>query len=92
MSETSYTSLRYEVEDAVATITLDRPEARNALDAALKRELLAAIRAVRAVTTRFERSSSRARAPRSAPARTCASRRPRMPRPCRRSCAAPTTP
>ena len=45
MGEPSYTSLRYEVEDAVATITLDRPDARNALDAALKRELLAAIRA-----------------------------------------------
>ena len=29
----------------MATITLDRPDARNALDAALKRELLAAIRA-----------------------------------------------
>ena len=38
-------SLRYEVHDAVATLTLDRPEARNALDAALKRELLAAITA-----------------------------------------------
>ena len=38
-------SLRYEVQDAVATLTLDRPEARNALDAALKRELLAAITA-----------------------------------------------
>ena len=38
-------SLRYEVEDAVATLTLDRPEARNALDATLKRELLAAITA-----------------------------------------------
>jgi len=38
-------SLRYEVEDAVATLTLDRPEARNALDAALKRDLLAAITA-----------------------------------------------
>jgi 2-(1,2-epoxy-1,2-dihydrophenyl)acetyl-CoA isomerase len=38
-------SLRYEVQDAVATLVLDRPEARNALDAALKRELLAAISA-----------------------------------------------
>ncbi|HEY4190323.1 MAG TPA: enoyl-CoA hydratase-related protein, partial [Candidatus Limnocylindrales bacterium] len=38
-------SLRYEVRDAVATLTLDRPAARNALDAALKRELLAAIEA-----------------------------------------------
>ena len=45
MAEARHTSLRYEVEDAVATITLDRPEARNALDAALKRELLAALRA-----------------------------------------------
>ena len=48
-------SLRYEVEDAIATITLDRPDARNALDAALKRALLAALgsrrpdRAVRVV-------------------------------------------
>jgi 2-(1,2-epoxy-1,2-dihydrophenyl)acetyl-CoA isomerase len=47
--------LRYEVADAVATITLDRPEALNALTVALKRELLAAVRraekdrAVRAV-------------------------------------------
>ena len=38
-------SLRYEVDDAVATLTLDRPEARNALDAELKRELLAAFTA-----------------------------------------------
>jgi 2-(1,2-epoxy-1,2-dihydrophenyl)acetyl-CoA isomerase len=45
MAEAGYSSLRYEVADAIATVTLDRPEARNALDAALKRELLAAIRA-----------------------------------------------
>jgi len=38
------TSLRYAVDEGIATITLDRPGARNALDAALKRELLAAMR------------------------------------------------
>ena len=45
MSANVYTALRCEVGGAIATITLDRPDARNALDAALKRELLAAIRA-----------------------------------------------
>jgi 2-(1,2-epoxy-1,2-dihydrophenyl)acetyl-CoA isomerase len=45
MGEPARASLRYEVADAVATLTLDRPEARNALDATLKRELLGAIRA-----------------------------------------------
>jgi 2-(1,2-epoxy-1,2-dihydrophenyl)acetyl-CoA isomerase len=40
------TSLRYEVADAIATITLDRPEALNALTVPLKTELLAAFRAV----------------------------------------------
>lgn len=43
-SGASFTMLRYEVADAVATITLDRPEALNALDGTLKGELLAAIR------------------------------------------------
>lgn len=38
-------TLRYEVADAVATITLDRPDALNALTVASKRELLAALRA-----------------------------------------------
>jgi 2-(1,2-epoxy-1,2-dihydrophenyl)acetyl-CoA isomerase len=48
-------SLRYAVEGAVATITLDRPAALNSLDAALKTELTGALRsagrdpAVRAV-------------------------------------------
>lgn len=45
MADTAPTALRYEVGEAVATVTLDRPGARNALDATLKRELLAAIRA-----------------------------------------------
>jgi 2-(1,2-epoxy-1,2-dihydrophenyl)acetyl-CoA isomerase len=42
----AYTTLRYEVADAIATITLDRPEALNALTVPLKVELLAAFRAV----------------------------------------------
>ena len=51
----AYTTLRYEVADAIATITLDRPEALNALTIPMKTELLAALgavardRAVRAV-------------------------------------------
>ena len=35
----SYQTLRYEVKDAVATLTLDRPDAYNALNLALGREL-----------------------------------------------------
>ncbi len=42
----AFTALRYEVAEAVATITLDRPEALNALTISLKNELLAAFRAV----------------------------------------------
>ena len=42
----TYTSLRYEVVDAIATITLDRPDALNALTVPLKTELLQALRAV----------------------------------------------
>ena len=38
----AFTTLRYEVADAVATITLDRPEALNALTVASKVELRAA--------------------------------------------------
>lgn len=37
-------TVRYEVADAIATITLDRPEALNALTVPMKRELLAAVR------------------------------------------------
>lgn len=40
----AFTALHYEVADGVATITMDRPEALNALDRALKTELLAAVR------------------------------------------------
>ena len=41
----AFSVVRYEVDSGIATITLDRPDALNALDAALKRELLAAFRA-----------------------------------------------
>jgi len=44
----SFATLRYEVVGAVATITLDRPDALNALTVASKRELLAAFEAVAA--------------------------------------------
>jgi 2-(1,2-epoxy-1,2-dihydrophenyl)acetyl-CoA isomerase len=37
-------TVRYEVEDGVATITLDRPDAMNGLDVATKEALLAAVR------------------------------------------------
>ncbi|HEY6057670.1 MAG TPA: enoyl-CoA hydratase-related protein [Candidatus Limnocylindrales bacterium] len=42
--EDRYEVLRYEIDESIATITLDRPDALNALDLALKRELLAALR------------------------------------------------
>ncbi len=38
--------LRVEVADSIATLTLDRPDALNALTAALKRDLLAALRRI----------------------------------------------
>ncbi len=38
--------LRLEIDDGIATITLDRPDALNALTIALKQELLAAFRSV----------------------------------------------
>ncbi|HEU4568325.1 MAG TPA: enoyl-CoA hydratase/isomerase family protein, partial [Marmoricola sp.] len=37
-------TVRYEVADGVATITLDRPEAMNGLDVATKESLLEAVR------------------------------------------------
>src|SRR5918992_3659592 len=51
----TFNDLRFETADRIATITLDRPDALNALTVPLKRELLAALRsagrdrAVRAV-------------------------------------------
>lgn len=44
MPAASFSALRWEVADGVGTITLDRPESLNSLDATLKRELLAALR------------------------------------------------
>ena len=42
----AYTTLRYEVADGIATMTLDRPEALNALTVASKQELFAALERV----------------------------------------------
>jgi enoyl-CoA hydratase/carnithine racemase len=43
----TYTALRYDVSDAIATIALDQPETRNALSDELLGELLAAFEAAR---------------------------------------------
>jgi 2-(1,2-epoxy-1,2-dihydrophenyl)acetyl-CoA isomerase len=40
-----FSTIRYDVAHAVATITLDRPDALNAFDRTMKEELLAAVRA-----------------------------------------------
>lgn len=45
MTAVPNTTIRLAIADSVATITLDRPEALNALNAAMRRELLAALRA-----------------------------------------------
>ncbi len=45
MAESSYQTIRYELTDAVATITLDRPESLNSLNAAMRGELRAALKA-----------------------------------------------
>jgi 1,4-dihydroxy-2-naphthoyl-CoA synthase len=37
----AFATIAYEVADAIATITLDRPEQLNALDPTMERELLA---------------------------------------------------
>jgi 2-(1,2-epoxy-1,2-dihydrophenyl)acetyl-CoA isomerase len=41
-----FTTIRLEVADAIATITLDRPDALNALTVAMKGELLRALRSI----------------------------------------------
>ncbi len=43
-----YEALRVEVADGIATITVNRPEKRNALNATVRRELVAALDALRA--------------------------------------------
>jgi 2-(1,2-epoxy-1,2-dihydrophenyl)acetyl-CoA isomerase len=45
-SAPTFSTIRLEVEDAIATITLDRPDALNALTVAMKGELLAAFRSI----------------------------------------------
>jgi len=45
MATPAFADLRYETADRIATITLDRPDALNALTVPLKRELLTALRA-----------------------------------------------
>jgi 2-(1,2-epoxy-1,2-dihydrophenyl)acetyl-CoA isomerase len=45
-STPTFTTIRFEVSDAIATITLDRPDALNALTVAMKEELLAAFRTI----------------------------------------------
>ena len=45
-STPSFDTIRFEIDEAIATITLDRPDALNALTATLKEELLAAFRSI----------------------------------------------
>lgn len=42
----SFSTIRLEVAEAIATLTLDRPDALNALTVPMKQELLAALRAI----------------------------------------------
>ena len=72
-----YEQLLYEVSDGVATLTLNRPEQRNALSGQLLAELVDAVKAARDDDAECARSSSPARATRSsAPAPTSAASPP----------------
>ncbi len=44
----AYEALRVQVADGIATLTIDRPEKRNALSTAVRREIVAALDALRA--------------------------------------------
>ncbi len=46
MPDPEYETIRFEQADGVATITLDRPDSLNALNATMRRELRAALKAV----------------------------------------------
>lgn len=45
MTEATYETIRVDIADGVATLTLNRPDSLNALNVAMRRELLAAIKA-----------------------------------------------
>jgi 2-(1,2-epoxy-1,2-dihydrophenyl)acetyl-CoA isomerase len=47
MPEEAYETIRVQVVDGVATLTLNRPESLNALNATMRRELMAALKAIR---------------------------------------------